>query len=129
MKFKKSVLLIYFLSKSTYNFYIFVFNQILLEIWQNLAKFIRKEKCWNYVFLKAKDRSGHYCLVPLWVQNHFGLSKPFWPSTNGSFCFGPNHYEQVQITKICLEKSNLNLTKIIWHPPKQFGQSKIILDL
>ena len=40
-----------------------------------------------------------------------------------------NHYEQVQIIKIGPKGSNLNLTKIIWTRPKQFEQSKIILDL
>ena len=47
---------------------------------------------------------------------------------------GPNHFGQVQIIKISLEKSNLDLTKdaldltqMIWTQPKQFepieGQS------
>ena len=46
-----------------------------------------------------------------------------------SFWLGPNHFGQVQITKISPEKSNFNLTKRIWTRPKQFGRSKIILDL
>ena len=40
-----------------------------------------------------------------------------------------NHFVQVQIIKISPEESNLNLTKIIWTRPKQFGWSKIILDV
>jgi hypothetical protein len=32
----------------------------------------------------------------------------------------PNHFGQVQIIKISPEKSNLNLTKMIWTPPNQF---------
>ena len=40
-----------------------------------------------------------------------------------------NHFVQVQIIKISPEESNLNLTKIIWTQPKQFGRSKIILDV
>jgi hypothetical protein len=37
------------------------------------------------------------------------------------FWSGPNHFGQVQIIKISPEKSNLNLTNIIWTWPKQFG--------
>ena len=37
-----------------------------------------------------------------------------------SFWSGPNHFGQVQIIKISPEKSNLNLTKMIWTRPKQF---------
>ena len=66
------------------------------------------------------------CLVPLCVQNHFGLSKSFWSSTNhfelaqfvfvGSTLFwtGPNY-------KNIPEKSNLSMTKRIWTQPKSFG--------
>ena len=48
------------------------------------------------------------------------MSSPFW--------LGPNNFEQVQIMKICPEKSNLNLTKIIWTWPKQFGLNQNNLD-
>ena len=48
-----------------------------------------------------------------------------WPNL---FLSGPNHFGQVQIINVSPEKSNLNLTKIIWTQPKQFGWSKIILD-
>ena len=54
----------------------------------------------------------------------------------------PNHFGRpVEIIKISSEKSNLNLTKMIWSCPKQigpnknnlypiqFGRSKINLDL
>ena len=72
---------------------------------------------------------------PSTVQNDFGPSKSFWLSTNPfewiqfilfglkSFWTGPNY-------------KNLNLTKMIWTRPKQFGPdqnnldgSKLILDL
>ena len=33
---------------------------------------------------------------------------------SNSFGSGPNHFGQVQIIKISLEKFNLNLTKMIW---------------
>ena len=52
---------------------------------------------------------------------------------------GPIRLGQVQIIKICLiwiwpkwivpDQNNLDLTKTIWTRPKQFGQSKTILDL
>ena len=48
-----------------------------------------------------------------WVQIVLVGSNSFWS--------GPNHFGQVQIIKISPEKSNLNLTKIIWIRPKQFG--------
>ena len=59
---------------------------------------------------------------------------------SNSFWSDPNHIGQVQIIKNSPEKSNLNLTKIIWTQPKrfgpkagtrpeQFGRSKIILHL
>ena len=60
--------------------------------------------------------------------NHFGRVPIVLVGTN-SFWSGPNHYGQVKIIKISNEKSNLNLTKIMRPRPKQFGQSKIILDL
>ena len=34
---------------------------------------------------------------------------------------GPIHFGQVQIIKISQDKSNFNLTKMIWTRPKQFG--------
>ena len=66
------------------------------------------------------------CLVLLWVLNDFGPSKLFWSSTNGfgrvqfilvrskSFWTGPNYKKQ----------SNLNLTKMIWTRPNQFGPNQ-----
>ena len=53
-------------------------------------------------------------LVLLWIQNDFGPSKKsclFW---TGPICF-----DQVQIIKTSPEKSNLNLTKMIWTGPKR----------
>ena len=40
---------------------------------------------------------------------------------SNSFWSGPNNFGQVQIIKISPEKYNLNLTKMIWSLPKQFG--------
>ena len=48
----------------------------------------------------------------------------FW---TGPICFGwvqIYHSRQVQAIKISPEKSNLNLTKIIWTRPNQFGPAK-----
>ena len=47
--------------------------------------------------------------------------KWFWSSTRQSFWTGHIHFVQVQIIKISPEKSNLNLTKMIWTRPTQFG--------
>ena len=52
--------------------------------------------------------------------NHFGQV----PIVLDSFCLGPNNFGQVQIITISQEKSNLNLTKIIWAQPKQFGHNQ-----
>ena len=42
------------------------------------------------------------------------------------FWSGSNNFGQVQIIKISPEKSNLNLTKIIWTRPKRFGPNQNI---
>ena len=47
------------------------------------------------------------------LPNHFGQVSKYLPINFG----------WVQNIKISPEKSNLNLNKIIWTPPKQFGQS------
>ena len=52
--------------------------------------------------------------------NHFGQIPIALKGCN-SFWSGANHFEQVQIIKISPEKSNLNLTNIIWTQPKRFG--------
>ena len=70
-------------------------------------------------------------MAPRWfwsVQIIFGLVPIAWLRSN-SFWSGPNHYGQVQIIKISLEKSNLNLTKILWPRPKQFGPNQNNLHL
>ena len=76
------------------------------------------------------DRPNHFGRLPLVLD----VSNLFW--------LGPNNFGQVQIRKINPGKSNLNLTKMIWMRPKlfgpdkticscpkQFGRSKIILEL
>ena len=73
----------------------------------------------------SKKLAWFYTLI-FWIQNDFGLSKSFWSSTNhfwrvNLFWLGPNHFGQVQIIKIIPEKSNLNLTQMIWTQPKQFA--------
>ena len=40
---------------------------------------------------------------------------------SNSFWLGPNHFRQAQIIEISSEKSNLNLTKMIWTRPKRYG--------
>ena len=65
--------------------------------------------------------------------NHFG-QVPIVLVGSNLFWSDPNHFGQVQIIKISPEKSDLNLTKMIWTRPKwarqkQFGLSKIMLDL
>ena len=77
----------------------------------------------------------HSCLVlymaPRWfwsVQIIFGRVPIVWLRSN-SFWSGPNHYGQVQIIRISLEKSNLNLTKILWPRPKKFGPNQNNLHL
>ena len=54
------------------------------------------------------DRSNNFGRVPIILDR----SNSFW--------WDPNHFGQVQI-KISPEKSNLNLTKMIWIRPKQFA--------
>ena len=45
-----------------------------------------------------------------------------------SFWSGAHHFGQVQIIKISPEKSNLNLTKMIWTSPKRIGPDQNNLD-
>ena len=53
------------------------------------------------------DRPNHFCKVPIIFYGYNWL--------------GRNRFGQVQIIKSSPEKSNLNLTKMIWTRPKQFG--------
>ena len=55
------------------------------------------------------DRLNHFGRVPIIL----GRSNLFW--------LGPNHFGQAEIIKISPEKSNMNLTKMIWTRPKQFA--------
>ena len=50
------------------------------------------------------------------------LYRPIILDGSNSFCLGSNHFGQVQIIK---NYNNLNLTKMIWTQPKQFGWFKI----
>ena len=52
--------------------------------------------------------------------NNFGQLTNVLDRSN-SFWSGPNHLVQVQNIKISPEKSNLNLTKMIWIRTKQFA--------
>ena len=54
-----------------------------------------------------------FMLCPFMGPNNFGRV-PIVLDGSNSFWSGPNHFEQVQIMKISPEKSNLNLTKMIW---------------
>ena len=63
------------------------------------------------------DRPNNFGRVPM-VLNRSNL---FWSD--------PNHFDQFQIIKISPEKSNLNLTKMIWTQPKQVGPDQNNLDL
>ena len=51
--------------------------------------------------------------------NHFGRVTIILDGTN-LFWSGTNHFGQVQTKKFSSEKSNLNLTKMIWTQPKRF---------
>ena len=55
------------------------------------------------------DRPNHFCRVLIVLDG------------SNLFCLGPNRFGQVQIMKIIPEKSNLNLTEMIWIRPKQFA--------
>ena len=52
--------------------------------------------------------------------NDFGQVQIVMDGSN-LFWSGPNHLGQVQIIKISPEKSNLNLTKMIWTRSKQLA--------
>ena len=85
------------------------------------------EMCFARLYLWYSSDLG---LVLLWIQNDFVQTKSFWLSPNHfgwvqkvlvgykSLWSGSNHFGQVQTINISLEKSNLNLTKMIWTRPK-----------
>ena len=58
------------------------------------------------------DRPNHFCRVPIILER------------SNSFCLGPNYFGLVQIMKISPEKSNLNLNKMFWTPPKHCTRPK-----
>ena len=60
--------------------------------------------------------------------NHFGRVSIVLDGSN-SFWSCPNHFGNFQIIKISPEKSNLNLTKMIWAQAKWFGPNQTNLDL
>ena len=53
--------------------------------------------------------------------NNFGQVPIVFDESNSS---GQNNFGQVQIIKISPEKSDLNLTKMIWTWPKWFGSDQ-----
>ena len=95
------------------NVKVFVINFEDLKI----AKSCFVRKIITYKKWVSNTAIGDLCLVLLWVQIILVEYQPFWI---GSIRFG-----RVQIIKISPEKSSLNLTKMIWTRPKQFGRSKI----
>ena len=58
------------------------------------------------------DQPNHFGRVPIVLDR----SKLFWSDSN--------HFGPVQIIKNSPEKSNLNLTKMIWTRPKRFGHDQ-----
>ena len=79
----------------------------------------------SYLMIALKLRNKTYALsfygskIILDLPNDFGRVPIIFDGSN-SFGSGPNHFGQVQIIKISSEKSDLNLTKMIWTWPKQF---------
>ena len=61
-----------------------------------------------YGFKMILDRPNDFGRLPIILDG----PNLFWS--------GSNHFGQVQIIEISPEKSDLNLTKIIWTQPKQF---------
>ena len=90
----------------------------LVEISQNCVAFS------EYVYeLYRNDTEGSSALE-IWPVSFTSMSpKWFWTIQNLLVGFRrcPNHFGQVQITKINSEKPNLNMTKMIWTRPKRFG--------
>ena len=62
-----------------------------------------------YGYKMILDRPNNFGRVPIVLDG----SNSFWLS--------PIYFGQVQIIKNSPEKSNLNLTKMIWTRPNQFG--------
>ena len=89
------------------------------------------EKWMEHFVLQMTLRGGlenpHFCKrllpCPSMGPNHLGRVRIVLDGSN-SFWSGPNHFGQVQTIKISPEKSNMNLTKMIWTRPKQFGHDQ-----
>ena len=103
--------------------------------WTNVLSNKMLHSQWNFLKIQKYSKFDHlrnhefYNLISriyTYALSFYG-SKLFWSSSNRfdrpkSFWLGTNHFGQVQIIRISQEKSNLNLTKIIWTRPKRFGQ-------
>ena len=79
-------------------------------------KYFKTWQGYNKMCLMILDLPKDFGWVPI-VLDGFNL---LW--------LDPNYFGQVQIIKISPEKSNLNLTKMIWTRPKQFGPDQNNLD-
>ena len=99
---------------------LFIVNSECRGFWLVLILRIGHE---DWVFLVYRDTyalSFYGSKFILDHPNHFGQA-PIVLDESNSFWSGPNHFGQIQIIKIIPEKSILNLTKMIWTQPKQFG--------
>ena len=88
----------------------------------------KSDTIFSHTYLWGKP---HWSFMPcLWVQIILVEYKLFW---TGPIHFGRvqiilEWFGQVQIVKSSPEKSNLNLTKMIWTQPKLFGPDQNNLD-
>ena len=118
-------------------------SAILASIWNNfLSESINpvKNSLTGTYFISKSDvvKLCHHKVIPnalsfYWSKmildhpNNFGRV-PIVLERSHLFWWGPNHFGQVQIIKINTEKSNLNMTKMIWTRPKRFGPDQNNLD-
>ena len=103
-------------NNNTFGVWYLVFSHWLMQWKQqkSLKKLINALSFyWSKIIL---DHPNDFGKVPIVMDG----SNLFWS--------GPNHFGLVEIIKISPEKSNLNLTKMIWTWPKQFVPVQNNLD-
>ena len=93
------------------------FNYIITQ-WATLLFF-------SFSFFYALSFYGFKMILD--CPNHFGRV-PIVLERSNSFWWGPNHFESIQIIKFGPQKSNLNLTKVIFIQPKFFWLDQNNLD-
>ena len=104
-----------------------LFSRIILWIRDFLFSWDQQRNMLDHQDENSYALSFYGSKMVLDSPNHFG-PVPIILAGSNLFWSVPNHFGQVQTIKISPEKSNLNLTKMIWTQPKWFVPVQNNLD-